>query len=80
MTLFAVELKVTGTFSSYLMAESRQDAEQELRRRASQLEPDSVVFSASAYEMQHCERCGEEHFGPVCPMMPAARVLERMNS
>lgn len=66
MTLFAVELKVIGTFSSYLMANSQQDAEQQMKDRANTLNPDSVVFETSAYQMQACEFCGEQHFGPPC--------------
>ena len=74
MSLFAVEMKVTGTFSSYLEAESKEAAEAQLRRRAAQLNPDSVVFESIAYQMQHCETCGEEHFGPAC-MKRASELL-----
>jgi hypothetical protein len=74
MTLYAVELKITNTFSSYLLADSNEDAEQEMKRRAAQLAPDSVVFDASSYRMESCEHCGEEHFGPVC-RKPAASVI-----
>lgn len=82
MTLYAVELKVVGTFSSYLMADSQQDAEQEMKRRASTLNPDSVVFEAASYKMEPCELCGEEHFGPACQkpheprMKQAAELLQ----
>lgn len=81
MTLYAVELKVTATYSSYLYAESQQDAEREMQVRAAQLTPDSVVPESIAYQMQKCEHCGEEHFGPMCKpgdtrrMKPAAELL-----
>lgn len=71
MSLYAVELKVVGTFSTYIEAESREDAETKTKARASQMQPDSIVFDAVAYEHQHCEHCGEEHFGPACPAKPA---------
>jgi hypothetical protein len=74
MTLYAVELKVIGTFSSYLMADSQEDAEQEIRRRAAQLEPDSIVFDSTAYRMEKCAHCGEEHFGPACKPGDASRM------
>jgi hypothetical protein len=64
--LYAVEMKVTGTFSAYIQAESKEAAEQSVRDRARQMNPDSVVFESIAYEMQPCEQCGEEHFGPAC--------------
>jgi hypothetical protein len=66
LSLYAVEMKVTGTFSSYVEAESREEAEQITRDRARQMNPDSVVFETSAYQMEPCELCGEEHFGPAC--------------
>ena len=66
MSLHAVELKVVGTFSAFIEAETPEDAQAEMKRRASQMQPDSVVFDAHAYQMQACELCGEEHFGPVC--------------
>jgi hypothetical protein len=72
--LYAVEMKVTGTFSSYVQAESKEEAERITRDRARQMNPDSVVFETSAYQMTHCETCGEEHFGPVC-MKPAGELL-----
>jgi len=64
--LYAVEMKVTGTFSSYVQAESKEEAEQITRDRARQMNPDSVVFESIAYQMEPCELCGEEHFGPAC--------------
>lgn len=66
MSLYAVELKVTGTFSAYIEAGSQEDAETLMKRRARDLQPDSVVFDAVAYQHQKCELCGEEHFGPAC--------------
>lgn len=66
MSLYAVELKITGTFSTYIEAESKADAEIEVKRRASMMQPDSVVFESIAYQRAHCDRCGEDHFGPAC--------------
>lgn len=66
MSLYAVELKVTGTFSAYIEAGSQEEAEAEVKRRAQTMQPDSVVFDAVAYQRQQCELCGEEHFGPAC--------------
>jgi hypothetical protein len=66
MSLHAVELKVIGTFSCYIDAESPEAAQDEIKRRAALLQPDSVIFDAHAYQMQHCDICGEDHFGPVC--------------
>ena len=74
MSLYAVEMKVTGTFSSYIEAESKEAAEQTVRDRAAQMNPDSVVFESIAYQMQPCEQCGEEHFGPAC-MKRASELL-----
>ena len=64
-SLYAVEMKVIGTFSTYVQAESKEEAQQTVRDRARQMNPDSVVFESIAYRMQPCE-CGEEHFGPAC--------------
>ena len=64
--LYAVELKQTFTFSTYIQAESQHEAEQLVKDRARTMNPDSVVFESIAYQMQPCEQCGEEHFGPAC--------------
>jgi hypothetical protein len=64
--LYAVELKTTHTFSAYIQAESQNEAEEIVKSRATQMNPDSVVFESIAYRMQPCELCGEEHFGPAC--------------
>ena len=74
MSLYAVEMKVTGTFSSYVEAESKEIAEQTVRDRARQMNPDSVVFESIAYQMQPCELCGEEHFAPAC-RKPASKLI-----
>lgn len=74
MSLFAVELKVIGTFSSYIEASSQEDAETLIKQRARDLQPDSVVFDAIAYENLHCDMCGQEHFGPAC-MKPVAKLI-----
>ena len=75
--LYAVEMKVTGTFSSYVQAESKEEAEQITRDRARQMNPDSVVFESIAYQMEPCELCGEEHFGPACAVGDHASSLQR---
>jgi hypothetical protein len=63
-SLYAVEMKVIGTFSTYVQAESKEEAQQTVRDRARQMNPDSVVFESVAYQMQPCERCGEQHLDP----------------
>lgn len=70
MSLYAVELKVTGTFSAYIEAGSQEDAQSIMKACARNLQPDSVVFDAIAYRQQRCELCGEEHFGPACAPRP----------
>jgi len=72
--LYAVEMKVIGTFSTYIQAESQHEAEQLVKDRARTMNPDSVVFESIAYQMQPCEQCGEEHFGPAC-MKRAGELL-----
>ena len=76
MQLYAVELEVIGTFSTYIQAENQQEAEEivKARTRDKQMNPDSVVFESIAYQMQPCEQCGEEHFGPAC-MKRASELL-----
>jgi hypothetical protein len=64
--MFAVELKQTLTFSTYIEASSERDAAQEVKRRAALMEPDSIVFDAIAYKQDLCKQCGEIHFGPTC--------------
>jgi hypothetical protein len=73
--MYAVEMKVTGTFSSYVQAESKEEAERITRDRARQMNPDSVVFETSAYQMEICEHCGEEHFGPACTPSSQPRLI-----
>ena len=83
MNIFAVELKVIATFSSYIAADSKQNAEAELKSRARLLQPDSIVTESVAYQMEKCEYCREEHFGPACKpgqtqrMKPVAELLLR---
>jgi hypothetical protein len=76
MTLYAVELKITHTFSSYLIADSQDQAEKELAARAKELHirPDSVIVDACSYQMEKCQYCGEEHFGPACKPAAAPRM------
>jgi hypothetical protein len=66
VNLYAVEMKIIGTFSTYIQAGSQHEAEQLVKDRAKEMNPDSVVFESIAYRMEPCEHCGEEHFGPVC--------------
>lgn len=53
--LYAVEMKVIGTFSTYIQAESKEAAEDVVKGRARTMNPDSVVFESTAYQLETCE-------------------------
>jgi hypothetical protein len=77
ITLYSVEVQVTAWFTTCVVADSQEHAEQQARARVQQLEAESIVIDAQAYPMEHCEACGTEHFGPRC-MRRAGDILRPM--